>query len=493
MMTTDAMPLYSCAMVRNFEKMAVNQFNISESQMMATAGAGAFALLIKTWPRVRSIAVFCGPGNNGGDGYVVAKLAKQQGLAVKLWQVGDTTRASQSALGALGACRMAGVMMASYHSLATIEEEVIVDALLGIGLQGEVRDNYVAAIEKINRSKIPVLAIDIPSGLDADTGKVLGHAVKATQTITFIGYKPGLVTGDAREYCGEIHCDDLQLPPALFAQTKPVAMVSDFSLLQKVLGKRCRVAHKGDYGHVLIIGGDNGMAGAVALAGSAALRVGAGVVTVATRAEHVAMVTGFRPELMVHGIHKDHDLMPLLHKATVVIIGPGLGQSDWSHALFIATMNCSKPLVVDADGLNLLAQTAMRREEWVLTPHPGEALRLLGTCKMADKQNRYQMVQVLREKYGGCVVLKGAGTVINFADEPIKVCPYGDPGMAAPGMGDVLSGVIGGLMAQKIPLAVAAELGVCVHGLAGDEASAAGERGMCAADLLPVLRKLVNP
>lgn len=269
----------------------------------------------------------------------------------------------------------------------------------------------------------------------------------------------------------------------------PTELSSD---LIKQLIPRKKDAHKGDFGHVLIIGGDYGMAGAVRMAGEAALRVGAGLVTIATRTEHVSAISSSRPELMCYGVSNFQHLTPLLKRATIVVLGPGLGQSDWSQEIFQA-INCNQPKVVDADGLNLLAKLPQKRQDWILTPHLGEAARLLQSTADEIQKNRIQSIQQLQKNYGGVVVLKGAGSLILTPEQELDQCTAGNPGMASPGMGDVLSGVIAGLLAQHLTPGNAAKTGVLIHALAGDKAAGEHPRGLLALDLMPYLRILVNP
>lgn len=265
--------------------------------------------------------------------------------------------------------------------------------------------------------------------------------------------------------------------------------ISDYLHLLK---PRKRDAHKGDFGHVLVIGGDYGMPGAVRMAAEAAARTGAGLVTVATRPEHIATVTATRPELLCYGIRKARDLLPLQKRATVIILGPGLGQTAWSNQIFNFTLKFQQPKIIDADALNLLAQSPQQADNWILTPHPGEAARLLKCDTTTIQQGRLAAAQALHTLYKGVIVLKGAGTII--CADPLNpgICHAGNPGMATGGMGDVLSGILGGLVAQGLSLQQASELGVCLHAVAGDMAAKNGERGLLASDLLPYLHKLVN-
>ncbi len=259
------------------------------------------------------------------------------------------------------------------------------------------------------------------------------------------------------------------------------------------LKPRAREAHKGDFGHVVIVGGDLGYSGAVMLAAEAALRVGAGLVSIATRPEHAKWLTLFRPEVMCHGVESEAQLETLLTKATTIVLGPGLGQTTWSQMVFAKTSTVDKPIIIDADGLNLLAMQPISNMNWILTPHPGEAGRMLKQSTQVIQQDRVAAVQLLQQQYGGWVILKGAGTLIKGPDQPVAICQAGNPGMATAGMGDVLSGVLGGLAAEQFPLDVTAKLGVLIHALAGDlAAKAGGERGMIASDLISYLRDIVN-
>lgn len=274
---------------------------------------------------------------------------------------------------------------------------------------------------------------------------------------------------------------------------------SDFRTLSletclQSLQPRERDAHKGDFGHVLIVGGDYGMGGACRLAGEAALRSGAGLVSIATRPEHAFAIMGNCPELMCHGVQKPADLDPLLARATVVAVGSGLGQHAWGAALWEHVLASDLPLVVDADALNLLAKKPITRENWILTPHPGEAARLLQTKSADIEIDRLQAVQALQKKYDGIMVLKGADTLVMSAMNIPDLCTAGNPGMATAGTGDVLTGVIAALVAQGLSLLDAARLGVVAHATAGDEAVewGGGERGILASDLFEGIRVCLN-
>ncbi len=319
-------------------------------------------------------------------------------------------------------------------------------------------------------------------------------AVRADLTVTFIAPKLGLYLGRAAEHVGQVVLAGLDIPAAAFDGIEPAVWQLDANWLRATLpGARARTAHKGDFGHVLVMGGQPGMSGAARLAAEAALRVGAGLVSVATHPQHAATLNIGRPELMCHAIDDAAMLQPRLERATVLALGPGLGQGDWSRTVLAAVWDSELPMIVDADALNLLAQEPQRREHWILTPHPGEAARLLG-CSTAEVQaDRLAAIQAIQSRYGGVVVLKGAGTLIADGSR-CRISRAGNPGMAGGGMGDVLSGVIAGLCAQGMSLFDAAAAGVVAHGLAADAlAKRDGERGLLAGDLLPELRRWVNP
>ncbi len=282
------------------------------------------------------------------------------------------------------------------------------------------------------------------------------------------------------------------MPQEIYSAVPPDVMRVEFDYLKSLLPARPRAAHKGHFGHVLVIGGDSGFIGAVCMAGEAAARTGAGLVSIATRAEHAADISTNKPELMAHGVETPKQLLPLLTKANIIAIGPGLGQSQWALALFSKVLESNLPMVVDADALNLLAKEPVQNDNWILTPHPGEAARLLACDTSQIQSDRFAAVRELQQRYSGVVLLKGNGTIIIDSEGDLAVCTAGNPGMASGGMGDVLTGVIAGLVAQGLSNDTAACLGVCLHAEAADRAATHGERGMLASDLMPHLRTLVN-
>lgn len=492
----DMLELYGAAGSRELDRRLIQDAGISGYDLMQRAAAACWRTLRDVWPAAQRIAVVCGGGNNGGDGFAIARLAQAAGCRVQLLEVtkrppaGDAARARMAWEGDGGCC----TPWAAAQGIAA-DADVIVDAIFGTGLSRAPAGAAAAAIASINTRHgqgCGVLAVDAPSGLDVDRGTVPGPCVEADVTVTFIGRKFGLHTGAGPDHAGRVVFAPLVAQPWPIARPPTRTRLLQSGLLPAWLPRRRRSAHKGDHGHVLIVGGDCGMAGAVLMAARAALRTGAGLVTVATRQAHAAQLVAAQPEVMFHAVEAVSELTPLLEKATVVAVGPGLGQSPWAQALWDAVRNFPR-LVVDADALNLLARRPCRNANWILTPHPGEAARLLGSSSHAIQQDRAAALAALVDRYDGFPVLKGVGSLV-WAGHDILVCPYGNPGMGVGGMGDTLTGIVAALLAQRLDPPAAAAAGVLVHALAGDAAArAAGERGLLPADLIDHLREVVNP
>ena len=491
-MITSSIPLFHTSQIRDCERIAINNLGISETELMATAGKAAFNALGQLFPSSKNLLVYCGSGNNAGDGYVLAQLAHEAGYRVTIKQYKLPDDLPPAASAAALAARDAGINCQSLEDDIGTDADLIIDSLLGTGLSGPVNALMSAAIQQINNSRLPVFSLDIPSGLNADTGCVMGACVQATATITFIACKLGLMTMDGPDHCGKIVSHDLGLTNFVTTIT-PAANLLGTEFSAGLLAKRLKNCHKKDFGHVLIVGGGMGMPGSVLLAANAAMRVGAGLVSIATRPEYANGALAHLPEAMIYGIKRASQLPSLLEKSTICVLGPGLGTDYWATKLFQLILASKKPVIIDASALRILAHTPQQRDNWVLTPHPGEAADLLA-CSVDDIQaDRYQSVVSLQTKYGGQVVLKGAGSLVRTAEPATYLCNAGNPGMATAGMGDVLSGVIAGLAAQGLSLADATKLAVSVHARAGDRAiEKEGERGLVASDLMPWLRFLVN-
>ncbi len=486
--------LYSAEQVRELDRITIGQGHISGIELMERAGKAVWENIVQSIPDMTSVLVVCGAGNNAGDGYVIARLAIESSKEVTLIALTDPMVLKGDALTAAKKYLGLGKISDNIDAIKNNSADVIVDAILGTGLDREVNGKFSQAINMINNAGIPVFAVDIPSGLHADNGKVMGDAVHAMKTVTFIGRKSGLYLGDAAEYRGSVDFNDLGVPDEVYDGINAQAELIHSGILSLFLSKRSRLAHKGQFGHVLVVGGDHGYAGAPRMCAEAAARAGAGLVSIATRREHAVTIPSTRPELMAATVEKEQDLAPLLERASVIALGPGLAQSRWSMMMFSRILDSNLPMVIDADGLNLLAHEPHKRDNWILTPHPGEAARLLHQGIADIQQDRLAAVLALQEGFGGTVVLKGAGSLIADPDRHVIVCAEGNPGMASGGMGDVLTGLIAGLRAQHIVDTAAAALGVYVHARAADlSAGDGGERGMLATDLLPYVRQLLNP
>ena len=482
--------LYTAKETRELDRLAIEEFAIPGIVLMERAGAAAYAILRQHWPQAKKLCVVCGTGNNGGDGFVLARLAQEQGQQLDVFVVGDADKIKGDALATKQRLEDSGVTVQPYSQGVLPSADVLVDAILGTGLKGGIEGDELYAVKALNTRGAPILALDIATGLLADSGAVLTEAVKAGVTVSFIGLNQGLLTAKGPDYSGQLFFDDLQIPEDVFLRAP--ASVKRLSFATSIFKKRDKASHKGLFGHALIIGGDIGMSGAARMACEAALRSGTGLVSLATHPTHAAIINSTCPEIMSYPIKEENDILALIDKANVVAIGPGLGKSEWAAMLFAAAIKSDKPLVVDADALNLLANEQIKRENWVLTPHPGEAARLLGCSTEEVQLDRFSAVKALSEKFGGTIILKGNGTLI-YSDGMTYLCDRGNPGMASGGMGDVLTGIVGSLLAQGFSFRDAANAGVYIHASAGDAAaSEAGERGLLASDLMPVIRRLVN-
>lgn len=485
-------PLYATHAARALDARATHALGGDPYVLMQRAGLAAWQYLLLHWPEAQRIVVVCGPGSNGGDGYVLARHAHRAGRAVDVVHLPAHVPGNPVAQ---RACTdyVAGGGQVTLFDDALPKADVVVDALFGIGLSREPEGEVQALIEAINAQAAPVFALDVPSGVDADKGCAPGAAVLATRTLQFIARHAGLYTGDALEYTGELALEELDVPAAVFDSAPVEAALLGHDALARWLLPRRRNTHKGESGHVLCLGGDEGSGGAIALCAEAALRAGAGLVSVATRPVNVAALLARRPEVMVRAVEATDHLAALIARARVIAVGPGLGQGEWGRALFLHAVRSAKPLVLDADALNLLSTSPLPLDDAVLTPHPGEAARLL-ECSNADVQrDRFAAAHAIARRHGCVVVLKGAGTVVAAPGETPRVIDAGNSGMAVGGMGDVLTGVIAALRAQGLSAFDAASTGALLHALAGDAAAWDGQRGLLPSDLFPHLRRLSNP
>jgi len=478
--------LYSPDAVARLDQLAIKENGIPGYTLMRRAGQAVFDCLNENYASAKNILVFCGAGNNAGDGYVVARLVHNKGVNVKVVSLIDPKLLKHDALQAYQHWIETGEVYPASQALID-EADVIVDALLGTGLKRDVDGEWKQWIDQINASGKPVIAVDIPSGLNASTGAIAGSAIRASETVTFIGLKKGLFTGSGRACCGQVFFDDLDVPEQIYDSVN-----ADAKLLvdRKYLQFPCRThdTHKGKYGHILIPGGNSGMPGAVMLAAEAALRSGAGVVSVVTLPEHVAAAVTACPEIMVHASAEGEIPESLIDKASHIAIGPGLGQNDWARRLLYQVIESQKPLVLDADALNCIASHPIDiRASHIITPHPGEAARLLSVSPAQIQQDRFAAVEKLHSISGATVVLKGSGSLV-YDGKLTCVCPYGNPAMATAGMGDVLTGVITALFAQGLAPMEAAASGVCIHARAAELAADGVEFGLLASDVIGKIR-----
>ncbi|XKH01465.1 NAD(P)H-hydrate dehydratase [Marinobacter nauticus] len=497
--TTHSLPeaLYSADAVRAMDEYLINEQGVDGFELMQSAARAAFRQLLRLSPPPESILVLCGAGNNGGDGYLVAANALRHGMNVQCVAVAPVEKLSGDALKAANKARAEGVEIQVLADLAESELEtklgsvaVIVDAMLGTGVTGAPREPVASVICAVNASGVPVLAVDLPSGLNANTGAAEGDVIQAALTVTFIGAKAGLYTGQGVGACGRVVFESLSTEAhGVGDQQQAIAGLYRWSACQSWLPQRALNAHKGSFGHVLVVAGDHGYGGAGLMAAEAAARSGAGLVSLATREEHVSAALARCPSVMVRGVSHGNDLTPLLEKADVVICGPGLGQSAWGQQLLQAVMGSGKPRVLDADALNLMAgQAPSVYDRQVLTPHPGEAARLLG-CQVADVEaDRLAAAKKLQQMFGGVVLLKGAGTVVAAGTGVPAIIAGGNPGMATGGMGDVLSGMVGALVAQMHSLEKATIAAACAHLAAADQAAQSqGYMGLLPVDVIEAL------
>jgi ADP-dependent NAD(P)H-hydrate dehydratase / NAD(P)H-hydrate epimerase len=480
--------------------------------LMERAGEGAARVLRARWPRPGGPAVICcGKGNNGGDGFVVARHLRRARLGAEVWLVGrgDDIRGDAAEMlrqwkGHVTAVETAGQLDALRPRLA--RAGLVVDALLGTGLNAPVEGVLAAVIETINQAARPVLAIDIPSGLSSDTGRPMGSAVRATVTATFAFPKLGQVVYPGAELCGQLEVVDIGIPADAIASVAPRMRLLEAAEVGRMLPRRARDAHKGTFGHVLVVAGSRGKTGAALLASTAVARVGAGLTTLAAAGSLLPVLEGRAREIMSEPLPDGPDgtaalgdggvLERLLADRAAVVCGPGLGQAEGTRALVAHVVRHARaPLVLDADGLNLVAGTTILRERpapTVVTPHPGEMARLVGSSTGAVQADRVATARRFAAEHGVVTVLKGARTVIATPEGDVAISPTGNPGMASGGMGDVLSGIIGGLLAQGLDAASAAALGVFAHGAAADAVAARrGEVGLLAGDLLDELQPTI--
>lgn len=487
----DQHPVYSSEQASQLDSIAIEKYGINGYELMQRAGKAALTLIKQQFPSAKRILVITGGGNNGGDGYIVARLAAQTGFECTVMPLIPVTKLRGDAARAQN-----DFAIHDGNDVDPGEDfpecDLIVDAIFGTGLSRPVEGMFADIIQSLNRTPVPVISLDVPSGLNASTGNPMGPAVYANTTITFIGLKTGLLTSQARNFTGDIVLDTLDLPAEVTNEITELGSTIADSIRTRLLPIRSASSYKNNFGHVLVIGGNRGYPNAARLAGEAAARTGAGLVSIATHPDSVAPIAAGCASLMVKGIRDARGLGPLLKKAGVVIVGPGLGQDTWAQKIFARVLESDLPLIIDADALQLLSNNGSNNDHWILTPHPGEAAKLLSCTAEDIEADRVSAILALHEQYKGITVLKGAGTLTCY-EQYLGFCTRGNASLATGGTGDVLTGVIAGLIAQGISLFEATNCGVLLHALAGEAVSENGTRGILAEDLLPALYSLVNP
>ena len=484
----DLTPLYLSQEIRHIESLH------AKAPLMARAGlAAAHQARELMHERRGPILVLAGPGNNGGDAFVAARYLQEWFFDVYVLFTGNVEKLPPDAAKAFHRWQQHSPrsLLTQWH--AEKQWALIIDGLFGLGLRSEPKDPYRSLIERVNAQGAPVLALDLPSGLDADTGRVYGRCIRATHTLTFIAAKPGLFTQDGPDHCGQISLEDLEVPRL----TSHNVCGQILTYPTQGLAPRPKNSHKGSFGSVGIIGGAPGMLGAALLSARAAIKMGAGRVYVGLLDPQAPGVDFIQPELMMSPAST---LLSLSH-LNVMAIGPGLGTSAAAHELLASVIDQMRPLIIDADGLNLIAADATlqkkikaRSAPTLLTPHPGEAARLLQCSTLDIQHNRLHAVTRLAQQLNAEVLLKGAGSLCASADGQWRLNLTGNPAMASSGMGDVLTGMISALLAQTQSARHALALAVCLHGAAADQlvAESIGPIGLTASETIDRSRQLLN-
>lgn len=512
------MKIVTADQMRELDRRTIHEAGVPGKTLMERAGSGVVSAMEETFGTLqgKTVTIFCGKGNNGGDGFVVARLLRQKRRAVRVCLLAHTRDLKGDAKlmyqrfvkGAGRSSVLSTPSPDSMHQLVR-HSHVLVDALLGTGTSSPISGLYHEAIHAMNASEAPTVAVDLPSGIDADTGATLGTAVQASLTVTLGNPKLGLFLGSGIDHVGRLHCVDIGIPTQYVEDLHlPVELLSPFAI-QSWLPKRQASAHKGIFGHAGIIAGSSGKSGAAALAGKAALRAGAGLVTVATPASVQTSVASGIPEVMTlplpetaeHTLsrHALPRLQPFVQSRNAIGIGPGLStHAETVEVIRTLLAACDRPIVIDADALNaLVGHTSLLRSRPlspIVTPHPGEMARLLGESTAATvNRNRLAIAQDFARTHSSIVVLKGARTIIAHPHGPTAIAPTGNPGMATAGTGDVLTGILAGLLAQGVAPWEAAQSGVYLHGLAGDLAARTyGHPSLMAGDLIASLPQAIT-
>ena len=468
--------VFTKSQIKTIDKMAADYLQINSFELMQQAGAAIFSYVHNE----KNLLVVTGAGNNAGDGFVMAQLALQRGIKVVVWGLLSIEKLPKDARHAADSYIKSGGQIIDVQPKHKFD--CVVDAIFGTGLSRNVEGVFAQAVEWINQQKAKVVSVDIPSGLDADTGCIMACSVAADMTVCVIAFKPGLLTNHGKDICGQLYLEDLEIPNQLLCEFSSQINELDVSVLQQDLFQHVHNSHKGSFGHALIVGGHDGMLGALMLAGRAALRSGCGMVETVTNGEQSVLISLQCPELITTN---DVKASRLISSTQVIAIGPGLGLNQESKTVLDYCIKQNKPMVVDADALTLSANVHVFSNDVVLTPHPKEAGTLLD-CDVAVIQNdRVSAAIAIAQKYQAVVVLKGSGTVVANPEGKVAICPYGYSGMATAGMGDVLTGIVAGLMAQGFDAFNAAQTAVVWHALAAEDCHKGN--GLIASDVIEQL------
>ncbi len=473
---------FTVAKTQEIERYCIQSLGITEYDLMLRAGKALVVYINNEFANKNIIQVLCGSGNNGGDGYTIARLLLAAGKEVYCYEGKEPNK--QSAMQARNELIAVGLKPCLFSDFIIKQDVLIIDALLGIGCNKPVKNPYLDLIEQVNQADQSIISVDIPSGLCADTGKALGNCVKQAHVVSFITKKLGTVIGDSEQIISKLTIDRLGIPEKIINQIRSTYHVMDQSVLDPVRKKRASDAYKNQFGHVLLVGGDSGYGGAIILAARAASQSGVGLVSVYTKKDHKEPLLTHCPDCMIHD--EEADLRDLINKATAVVVGPGLGLGKWGKKCLKIIMESAKPIICDADAITLLARDSVfpKKDNVIITPHEGEARRLVGD----SYNNRYAMLADMVKKTGATVVLKGQNTLIKEKDDTF-ICARGNPGLATAGTGDVLAGIIGGFLAQGHGSLMASKAGVYLHALCGDACrDVYSERSMTASDLVVIMK-----
>ncbi|MBD3652870.1 NAD(P)H-hydrate dehydratase [Kangiella sp.] len=499
-------PVFTADSIKMIEQAAAKAQGFALFELMERAGRAAFDCMEREWPLAHRVVIVTGSGNNAGDGLILAGLALRVGMQVTLVPIKPLDELTGDAAKAWQQLKDKNIAVKAPSQGLFEQADVIVDALLGTGFKGQLREEYAQVIEQINQSGMPVLALDLPSGVYADSGLCADSHIKADHTVSFIFYKVCQVINEGLAAQGELHLATLGISQSQFYQQQPIAWKQSYADVIDEIPERSATTYKQACGHLLCIGGDFTMGGAIMLATETALRAGAGLVTTFLHPDNRSAALGFCPEAMWHGVAFEELSFNSLIEASpkqydAVVLGPGLGRSEWARQVFEQSFSYAVeqklPCLIDGDGLFWLQQLIEQDENLALpqalivTPHPGEAARLLSWDTATVSEDRITAAKAIAERYRCICLLKGAGTILADGQQ-LVIAGGAHPAMATAGLGDVLSGLIGSLLVQGMSAWDATRVATSIHFAAGVEAAGDRTRGMLASELIEAINYLVN-